>query len=121
MFPHERVNVLDRVAAHDGSAVSLARVFGLLEARVNDFERPEERLELRGEALECRDLRRENGVSSRLRLAEQEERRQAGRLQLVRDVRVPRRGCEPFLALEVVRRVGVTVDEMQLRIAFWVP
>ena len=115
------VDVLNGLAADDTSAAPRARELGLLEAGVRRLERLEELDELRREAAEGRDLGREERVAAGARLREEEERREPGRLELVRHVRVPDRGLHAVVKLEVVRRVRVAVHEVQLGHAVGVP
>ena len=117
----DRVDVLHRLAANDTSTTARTGELGLLEAGVGRLQRPEEGDELGRETLERRHLRGEEGVASRGGLGEQEERREARRLELVGDIRVPDGRADPVLALKVVGRVPVAVHEVQLGHAVGVP
>ena len=91
--------MLDRVTTHDPPTVSRARVRRLLEARVHRLQAAEELDEFRRQALEGSDLAGEKRVTTgervleaftaSVRLCDEEESRQARRLELVRYVAVP--------------------------------
>lgn len=121
MPPDDGVDVFHRLAADHAAAVAGPREVRLLDARVDRLERAQERNELWREALDRGDLGREPGVAANVGRRDEEERGQAGRLELVRDVRVPDGGREAVVALEVVRRVRIAVHEVQVGVVLGVP
>lgn len=121
MPPDDGVDVFHRLTANDATAVPGSREVRLLDARVNRLERAQERNELRGEALERGDLGCEPGVTASFGRRDEEERGEAGWLELVRDIRVPDGGRGAIVTLKVVRRVCIAVDEVQVRVVLRVP
>ena len=59
VLPDHRMNILNRLAPHDTTTFSRTRVIGLLHARMDSLQGPEERNELRRQFLESGDLRSE--------------------------------------------------------------
>ena len=113
--------VLHGLTADDSAAVALSREVGLLNAGVDGLERAQECYELRRETLERGDLGRKPSVSAGVGGGEEEQCGQARWLELVRDVRVPDGGGDAVVALKVVRRVCIAVDEVQLGVVLGVP
>lgn len=90
MAANERVDVLDRLTLDGVFAVKSGCAAGLLVARVFNLKRLEVGAERGRQAVVRLDLVEEERVAAGSGRVEQEERGQAGRLQLVRDV--PGRG-----------------------------
>ena len=112
--------MLDRVPTHDTSSLSGPRELRLLYARMHCLQGFQESHKWRRQFLERRDLGREQGVSAGRWLRQEEESRDAWRLQLVADVRVPESCGDAVAAFEIESGVGIAVDEMKLRIILWV-
>lgn len=113
--------MLNGIAADDTSASSSPGELSLLDTRVDSLQRLQEGDKLRRELLEGGDLRCEERVAAGRRRGEEEEGRQAGRLELVRNVGVPDRGGDAVVDFEVETGVSVSVDEVDLWVAFGVP
>lgn len=113
VLPDDGMDVLDGFSAHDAAAFARAGEIGLLNARVDGSQGAEERDELGGQLLQGRYLGREEGVPARLGLREEEEGRQARRLQLVTYIRMPYGGCYAVADFKVESRVSVAEDRYE--------
>ena len=95
------MGVFDRLAPNNPASPACAREVGLLNSRVNSLQGTQECNELGRKLFQGRYLRNEECVSTSRRLGNQKERGESGRLQLVRDVRVPESGCDALVPLKV--------------------
>ncbi len=116
MDPYDRVLRRHGLAAHEAAVARGA--LGLREARVLGAQALEQLLDGLGQARVRGRLRRPGRVAARGRHRQQRQQRDAGRLVLVRHVRVVARGGQPVVALaRAVLVVGAQVDVVELQVA----
>ena len=114
MLPYDGVNVLDRVAAHDTTALAGPRVLCLLVTGVDSLQGLQERDKVRRESLQGCHLGSEDGVATSLGGLEEEECGETRRLVFIADIGVPGRRDRVIALLVVEGRALVAVDEVQV-------
>ena len=93
--------MLDGLPAHSSSTATPSGELCLLETRVDGLECAQESHEGRRQLLQGGYLRSEECIPSAFWLSEEEERGQAGRLELVGDIGVPDCGGDGVVVFEV--------------------
>lgn len=112
MLSDDWVDIFYWVSPNNSSSSSRPGEISLLDTGMHCLERTQECDEWRGELFQRRDLRREQSVSTRLRLRQEEESRQSRRLELVRDICVPDCRGNAVIDLKVEARIGIPGNTM---------
>ena len=109
------MGIFDRLAPNNSTSPTCAREVGLLDSRVDSLQCTQECDKWGRKLFQGRYLRNEECVPTSRRLGDQKERGESGRLQLIRDVRVPESGCDALVPLKV--EGGVCFPGTQLALA----
>lgn len=84
------MDMLNRLSSYHAASFARAGKLSLFYAGVNSFKRAEKRYKWWGELSEGGYLGGEEGIATGRRLRQEEECRESGRLQLVRNIRMKR-------------------------------